>query len=327
LKNIAVIGVGNIGSRHLQALAHLKNFNLFSVDPSIEALDLASNMYTEVKTVGSPELYSLCDINKLPQNLFTVIMATNSRHRYPATKVLLEKKIKFIIFEKILFQQLDEYNDIEEQLIDNGISSYVNCWPRTIKYFIKLKEKINFKNILSFKVYGSNWGLACNMIHMLDYISFITDKSDYVFNNVNIEKISESKRSSSNILRKGFYDFTGVVSGMFDHIPFTFISYRRGNIQTFIEITTTDSIIIINPVSKYAVEISSVTNWLPKKKRIDIPFQSKRTGEIVKQLENTGTCNLTTFFDSCKLHKTMLEFLLESFQGTKLVDGSRCLIT
>ena len=55
MKNIAVIGGGNIGRRHLQALTNLdSSYNLYVVDPFIDALDLSLQMYEEVRKEKSP---------------------------------------------------------------------------------------------------------------------------------------------------------------------------------------------------------------------------------------------------------------------------------
>tara|TARA_B100001250_G_scaffold400535_1_gene411197 strand:- start:313 stop:609 length:297 start_codon:yes stop_codon:yes gene_type:complete len=97
--NIAVIGAGNIGCRHLQALAKLKgDYIIFTIDPSLDALKSAFNMYNEVKTDNSPDLYRFENIIELPQELFVVIVATNSKQRYSVTELIILKKIKFIIF-------------------------------------------------------------------------------------------------------------------------------------------------------------------------------------------------------------------------------------
>ena len=48
-KNIAIIGGGQIGSRHLQGLAKLsKQFQIYVVDPDKQALSIAKQRYLEV---------------------------------------------------------------------------------------------------------------------------------------------------------------------------------------------------------------------------------------------------------------------------------------
>ena len=58
--DIAIIGGGNIGSRHLQAVARIdKPLNIFVVDPSVSSRDLAVERFHEIDKSGIHELKML----------------------------------------------------------------------------------------------------------------------------------------------------------------------------------------------------------------------------------------------------------------------------
>jgi len=69
---IAVIGAGNIGSRHLQALANLKyEAEIYVVDPDKKALSTAKERYENIiNNSSSPHTINyLSSFNDLPNSL------------------------------------------------------------------------------------------------------------------------------------------------------------------------------------------------------------------------------------------------------------------
>ena len=46
---------------------------------------------------------------------------------------------------------------------------------RQMKFYRKLKKQFSNKNIKKIKIIGGNWGLACNSIHFMDLIEFLSD--------------------------------------------------------------------------------------------------------------------------------------------------------
>ena len=78
--NIAIIGAGQIGSRHLQALSQLNRItDIQIVDPNYKSLERARERFLQVqesKYVQKVEY--LNNIKDLSNNLELVIVATNS---------------------------------------------------------------------------------------------------------------------------------------------------------------------------------------------------------------------------------------------------------
>ena len=131
MKNIFIIGAGQLGSRHLQALKNSNNsLNVFIIDPSSESLNIANERYESMPGIDNNTVSyskSLNDIN-CNNKIDIVIIATAANVRANVTRDLLDKfEVKTIVFEKILFQKREDYNLISELLKSKNINSYVNC--------------------------------------------------------------------------------------------------------------------------------------------------------------------------------------------------------
>jgi len=107
MKRVALIGTGQLGSRHLQALSKIDiPFELQVVDPSEDSLRVARERYLEIPE--NHNIYSidfLTEIDGLNANLDLCIIATNADVRFKVFQALVSnKKVSYIVFEKIVFQ-------------------------------------------------------------------------------------------------------------------------------------------------------------------------------------------------------------------------------
>ena len=109
MKNIILIGAGQLGSRHLQALALLqKPYSIYVVDPVEESLERAEKLYHEVPPESQHSLHFVARLEEISVRLIEyAIIATNSNVRFTVLSQLTSRfEIKNLLFEKILFQEL-----------------------------------------------------------------------------------------------------------------------------------------------------------------------------------------------------------------------------
>ena len=89
VKNIAIIGLGEIGSRHLQALSNITlPCKIYGVDPSKIALSVAKSRLEEFSVNQDPDTHFLHSVEKLPKQLGLVIIATSSDIRLKDSSLL-----------------------------------------------------------------------------------------------------------------------------------------------------------------------------------------------------------------------------------------------
>ena len=139
MKKIFIIGAGQLGSRHLQALKNITiPLDINVIDPSKKSLDIAKQRYDSIKIIDNNNVSyyeSINDVDSL-SIVDLVIIATASNVRFQATIQLLNKfSVKTIIFEKILFNNPKDYSKIHKLLKSKNVSAFVNCTMRMMYFY------------------------------------------------------------------------------------------------------------------------------------------------------------------------------------------------
>ena len=308
MKRVFIIGAGELGSRHLQALKDVnQNIDINVIDPSSESLDIAKERYEAIPGNQNNKISyneSINNIDSLKQ-IDIVIIATSSNVRSMVTIDLLNRfKVNTIIFEKILFAKKDDYFIIDKLLKGKDISAYVNCPMRTLSFYNNIKESFQgtkFKYLVS----GSQYGLVTNLIHYLDHMSFLNHNTDYSGDTSFLEKeLIKSKR-------KGFYELNGTFQVNFKNGTQGFFHCdSKGNSPIVVQ-AFNNKVHFISMESEGKVLISKAQNdWKWEEITFNIPFQSQLTTVLVESLFDNNTCLLPTYEESMKIHLPYLDSLL-----------------
>lgn len=323
MKNITLIGAGQLGSRHLQALALVKQpISIQVIDPSVDSLKVAEARFKEVSTNFKGEISFHTEISSTKKNIDIAIIATNSKVRRTVIEQLIStSKVKYLILEKVLFVKTDDYNAVEVLLMENNIKTWVNCPRRMMPFYQNLQKKLS--GTIHFSATGNAWGLGCNGIHLLDLFAFLTRSNNIVLSNDLIDKtVIESKRP-------GYIEFTGTITGHTDKHSFHITSFPNDSSPLQITINTSAARYSIQEGATGKVGISKLENgWKWEDESFTMPFQSQLTNIVVDDLLETGNCSLTTFKESSALH---LIFLTNLISFLRKVNNSNsideCLIT
>lgn len=307
-KSICIIGAGNIGSRHLQALAKVSEpLLIYVVDPSSNSLKLAKSRYEEVRIPQiKHQVNYLEDLENIVSPVDVAIIATNSNIRSLVTKKLLEQiSVKHIIFEKILFDKFDQYEEIRKLLSEKNSKAWVNCSRRIMPFYRNLKEEVQNQKI-QYVVSGSQWGLASNAIHLIDHIALLTNCYDFEVNTTYLDpKPIESKR-------KGFLELTGSIIVRFKNGSCGFFTcYPTGNTPQIMQVFSEKYRCLTLETEGKSYTSRSDSNWIWTLETTPMLYQSEMTNQVVSSLLNFGSCDLTSFELSSKLHVALLEPLLK----------------
>ncbi len=313
-KNIALIGVGGIGSRHLQALTKLKDdVNIWVVDPSSESIDKAKKLLNTENSNQNKANVTYChSVNEIPSNIDVAIIATTSGIRRAVTEELIAKcNVKNIIFEKVLFTKVEDYYAVQKILEQYGISAWVNCGRRLFDFYVYLKSVLIDANSIDMYVSGKNFGLGCNAIHYLDLLAYLGRYiGDIDVDTTDLDKeIVPSKR-------KGYVEFTGKLCGKIGTYSFTLVSSLNDCPNQIILKSNVCDIFIEEKSDVIAAKIIWPDSTRSEENiKYPMQFVSGLTNYAVHDILVTGDCNLTSYEDSMKLHIPMINAFLEKINA------------
>lgn len=323
---IAIIGSGQIGSRHLQGVALLKReCAVHLVGSTAAAISMAQKRYAEVISKRSPQkLHTYTGINRLSTDIDVAIMAGTADVRKDVLQTLLKRcHVKNIIFEKVLFQKMNDYDEAKRLIKKHKIHAWVNCARRMWPGYRKLRGCFPADSILRLSVTGSRWGLGCNAIHMIDMLSFLGGGIEYqVFTDRLDKKILRAKR-------KGFVEFTGEFHGRFKGgAAFNLVSHYGGALPLLVSIESENTRCLIAEEQGHCWIATARKKWKWEKIPFSAPLQSRLSNVVIDSIVERGDCGLTPFVESVQLHLPMIRGFSEFLRPRRPADGDwNCPIT
>lgn len=298
MRQITLIGCGNIGRRHLQGILKSQfQLHIHVVENDKAMLPLALKAIEDVgithQLVSFHTKYA-----EITDTQEVVIIATSAPPRLQIIQDVLHRNPpRFLILEKVLFQKISEYEMAFSLLTQYGVPAYVNCTRRYYGHYQQLRSMLQAAESLHMEVSGSNWGLACNTIHFLDLFNFLSNQIDFDFSTELLdEQIIASKR-------KGYIEFTGtLLSTSNPAYSFKATSLAEEGNPLCVKIYNNNSTILINETSGSLSGIENVS--------YDAPALSMCANRFLDDLLLTQSCKLTPFPISSKLHQSIINSYL-----------------
>jgi predicted dehydrogenase len=312
---VAIIGAGQLGSRHLQGLKLASSpLSITVMDSNDESLNVAKERYDAVSPIGAKNVNYVDSMDKLPSELDLVIIATGSKPRAAIVQSLLNHAtVKYLVLEKVLFPSLADYNNVGRLLKDKGIRCWVNCPRRMYGSYKQIKEAIDPTKPIYMTNADEDWGLCCNAIHMIDIFLYLTEEKSYTVETKFLnDKVEDSKRG-------GYVEMTGKLE----------VKTEKGNILTLISEKNFDGekiFMIENGEDTYVIsEGDGKWSINGNTYQYNMPYQSQLSGILADELLITGGCSLTPFYLSNTYHKPFIEAMLAKYNEIKGTPDNKIL--
>ena len=304
-KKIAIIGAGQLGSRHLQGLTKINQaIDITVIEPNPDALNLAKNRYEEMPV--NPLVRSVSYVSSLKsisQDLDLAIIATNANVRRKVIENLLGKtQVKYLILEKVVFQSIRDFEEVIQFLEEKCVKTWVNCARRITPFFLKLREKTIKAGKVQVIVKGRKWGMASTTIHMLDLLAFLTGQTEICVDGTRLDhKIYKSNRG-------GFLELGGKLLAQTVRGDILELTDERDKGKLFSK--------VIIKFDGQNIEVNQSSGYFrrylqhpedAKKKPYHMPLQSEITAKLAEQILDFGNSDLTTLDESYLLHRPMLD--------------------
>jgi hypothetical protein len=308
MQTVLIIGGGQLGSRHLQALKLVIHpLLVIVVDPSNESLDLCRQRYKEMINPNQTN-HQVTYSNSLPKDLTIdiCIVATSSKIRRHVVEELLEVcKVRFMILEKLLFQKYSDYDEIEVLFLKSDVKAWVNCNMRAMPFYSDIKKELDSEKII-YQTTGSLYNLITNSIHYIDHMAYLSGCIEYTVNTDNLEfPPIQSKRA-------GYLELNGMLSLKFKNGSIgNLICLNVSDLPVNVEITTSEMRCISREWEGKAWVSKKANKWLWEERDARVPFQSELTSKLVNNLIESESCVLVPFSESCKIHKPLHAALIE----------------
>ena len=160
MKNLLLIGAGQLGSRYLQSIIKENfNYNIIVVDTSEISLRLAKKKWEENN--GFQSNHKISWQKSLPEkinNYDLAIVATSSKNRASLVYQVASKvNIKYWILEKILAQSIGELETIKNATANaKSVCKYSKASDEMVYRYSIIPDKP-----VEIIKKGGLWGLAC----------------------------------------------------------------------------------------------------------------------------------------------------------------------
>jgi hypothetical protein len=302
---IAIAGCGEIGSRHLQALAQLEeSASILLIDPSSDAIATAKSRFEDRLPSNARGLISIreCQIDEVGSEVDVAIISSSSSVRASLTRELLKNtQPKYIIFEKFLFTEKSDYDVIGSLLREHNIKAWVNQWMSSSYAFRRMANWLTRESPISVEVSGDEWGLACNAVHFIDLFDYINGRGTLTLNSCILDDGMLPGK------RVGYFEVTGKIAiWSANDAMLEMVSHRaKSNGLTSITMQSNKrmarAVLAIGKVSCDYIDGAKIVH-----EDYIVPMQSNTTEKIVQSLMLSGECELPKFDRSVYQHKLIL---------------------
>jgi predicted dehydrogenase len=318
MKTLALVGAGNIGSRHLQSLANLgQEWAIVVIEPDPKSMATAQSRYEEVVGKGSPVIDYFASLDDLPPTLDICILATPAAGRLELMhEILVRSKCRYMVLEKVVFQSPVDFVVAGELLAEHGVDVWVNCPRRQWPVFKELKKSLAGSEKIKCHFVGEKFAMASNAIHFIDLFQFLTGCSEIIVDGANLSPPYDDNRRIGSL---EFSNTLNILTAKGDSFKLTSIDTGKpvGSIMS----TDTDGLSWSFKQYEFKLETSSEeTGWEIIEKYVDVPLQSDLTANVVRDLVKNGTCELTKLSESRLAHEAMLNAFLDKIE---LATGQR----
>lgn len=174
--NIAIVGLGRMGLRHIEAVKKIGMNICGLVDISTSALTETAHQFNIPADCCFTNIGDML-IDKKPD---AVVIATTAPTHAEYTILSAQHHVKFILCEKPMALSLDEANAMIDACNHYDAKLAINHQMMFLPQYTEIKNIINSGNfgpLSSINVSGSNFGLAMNVSHYFEMFRFLTDST------------------------------------------------------------------------------------------------------------------------------------------------------
>lgn len=324
---VLIVGCGELGSRHLQAVAGLPEIsNIEIVDSRQEALALGKQRLDAVTDrVQHIQYRWLNSLDDATPQCDLCIIATLAMGRVALIKQVAEQlKCRSFLIEKVVSQTIAEYQDLLAFAKKSNLAIWVNCKTRAYQFHQKAKKSLVDSGPLLVSVVGGNHGLASNGIHIVDLFAFYDNATQIENIGLHIdETLHASKRGN------GIFDLSGSIQGYSKKGSRLSISYVKDHqVPDHFSLVSESYRFIVDHLNRTIWESRIENNWswepVAFEENIMVSYMSRG---FARDILISQACLLPTLEEHYPAHQFILSALEPYFSRLARSQNGVCPIT
>lgn len=321
---IGLIGAGQIGSRHLQALAHLdRDAEIFMVDISNDARALSRERFMAEQPPAGIVLIDLEQLSQLPDVLDVGVIATGAAPRRAIIESLLEShKVSTLLLEKFLFQSIGDYAHVEALLAKKGVNAWVNFPRRQWPGYQSLRQHFAGGPIGAEIVLGRQVSLGSNACHFLDLVTYLSGgKRTYEVVHNGLSMQTGMSRHEDAV------EFFGTVVFKADDGSVLTITAYEDKQPHIISVHSSGARAVIDESNQKMLLSVKDGDWQAIPVDFPILYQSQLTQLAVQDIVDDNSCDLPSFDESVPNHLICLDAFFQPLNASCDTATNICNIT
>ncbi len=323
---MAIVGCGQLGSRHLQAIAKLDGpIKIQIVEPNEDNRRMSQSRLSEVLPKNhSIEVEWLKSLEKLDHDPDLTIVSTKARERTAILEELTDKGHQRFLVEKMVCQSEEEYERLLVAFESRSVKGWVDCTRRYFPFYRRIVPLMENEKTLIFNAIGGNHGLGCNAIHFLDLFGWMSGLSREL--RLNGKYLSPTLLS--NPRGADLVEFAGTIIASTPEGSFASISFHPGNnAPVLINMTSENYRIFVNEAEEKALLARKENDWRWEEYEFQTIYSSNLTNRIASAIFEEDACILPTIQESALLHNELFRIFNQHIKRVTGKNESFCPIT
>lgn len=326
MRKITIVGCGQLGSRHLQAIAKIEgSLRIQIVEPNMSNQQIGLKRLSE----ALPENHNVKaewvrNLDDLDQDSDLTIISTGATKRSEIITNLVEKGHQRFLIEKMVCQSTEEYEHILTLFQKHHVKGWVDCTRRYFPFYKRIIPLFENKNTFFFNVTAGNNGLGCNVIHLLDLFGWLTGSTKDIKLNGDylMPYILPNKRGDDLV------EFAGTIIASTPDGSFASVSFHPDNdAPVLINMTSDNYRIAVNESKEKAYFARNDNDWHWEEFEFQTLYTSNLTTKIALSIFEQDACNLPTIEESFWLHKELFRIFNQHIRHVTGKSVSLCPIT
>ncbi len=326
-KRILIVGCGELGSRHLQAVATLPEVGEIEVvDPRPEGLQLGRERVAEVEERQPGTVYRwLSSLEEASPGGDLCIVATQADVRCQVVyRVVDTLQYSSFLLEKLVAQSVRDYESLLGFSKRKALAVWVNCKTRVHPSHMQVKAHLDPADPIVFTVVAGNHGLANNGIHAADLFAFYDGATRIESAGASIDPILHcSKRG------KGVFDLSGSLQGLSmkgSRLTVCFAADHEAPMQYMVWSRRYRA--VVDDMMKWFYESTAESGWSWR----HVPYEanlmvSNMTRAFAADILKSDHCSLPTLQECFPAHRFILTELRPHFSKLLKTEVERLPVT